>query len=195
MFTFGHGRSGSEDLADLLTGAGIRAVTDIRRYPGSRTNPAANLDVLREMFHAHGIGYRWEERLGGRRSLPTGTDPPDMWWQVEAFRAYAGWTRSAPFRQALAELVGEGSDGAAIPKAMPQGAPTAMSTMSVTAPASARPSISSDTVTSRLASATSAGFFRRRNRSRWVIAFLLSDEASFINGTVISIDGGQSYKY
>ena len=35
----------------------------------------------------------------------------------------------------------------------------------------------------------------RRNRSRWVIAFLLSDEASFINGTVISIDGGQSYKY
>ena len=29
----------------------------------------------------------------------------------------------------------------------------------------------------------------------YVVAFLLSDEASFINGAVIPIDGGQSYKY
>ncbi len=28
-----------------------------------------------------------------------------------------------------------------------------------------------------------------------LVAFLLSGEAGFINGTVIPIDGGQSYKY
>lgn len=29
----------------------------------------------------------------------------------------------------------------------------------------------------------------------YLVSFLLSDEAKFINGTVIPIDGGQSYKY
>ena len=29
----------------------------------------------------------------------------------------------------------------------------------------------------------------------YLVAFLLSDESSFINATVIPIDGGQSYKY
>ena len=28
-----------------------------------------------------------------------------------------------------------------------------------------------------------------------VVAFLLSGEASFVNGLVVTIDGGQSYKY
>jgi NAD(P)-dependent dehydrogenase (short-subunit alcohol dehydrogenase family) len=28
-----------------------------------------------------------------------------------------------------------------------------------------------------------------------VVAFLLSDDASFINAAVVPIDGGQSYKY
>ena len=29
----------------------------------------------------------------------------------------------------------------------------------------------------------------------YLVAFLLSDQAEFINATVIPIDGGQSYKY
>jgi NAD(P)-dependent dehydrogenase (short-subunit alcohol dehydrogenase family) len=28
-----------------------------------------------------------------------------------------------------------------------------------------------------------------------VVAFLLSDDASYVNATVVPIDGGQSYKY
>lgn len=37
--------------------------------------------------------------------------------------------------------------------------------------------------------------FGRPDEVGYVVAFLLSDEATFINATVVPIDGGQSYKY
>src|SRR5690554_657501 len=37
--------------------------------------------------------------------------------------------------------------------------------------------------------------FGRPEEVGYLVAFLLSDEAGFINGTCINIDGGQSYKY
>lgn len=37
--------------------------------------------------------------------------------------------------------------------------------------------------------------FGRAEEVAGVVAFLLSDDASFVNGTLIPIDGGQSYKY
>ncbi|MGP7961185.1 DUF488 family protein [Sanguibacter sp. A247] len=35
----------------------------------------------------------------------TGGTSPDTWWRVEAFRAYASWTRTATFRDALDDLL------------------------------------------------------------------------------------------
>ena len=37
--------------------------------------------------------------------------------------------------------------------------------------------------------------FGRPEEVAGVVAFLLSDDASFVNGSLIPIDGGQSYKY
>ncbi len=37
--------------------------------------------------------------------------------------------------------------------------------------------------------------FGRPEEVGYLVAFLLSDEATFINATVVPIDGGQSYKY
>jgi uncharacterized protein (DUF488 family) len=109
LVTFGHGRLEPDELGALLSGAGIEQVVDIRRFPGSRTNPAAARGRVPEILEARGIGYRWDERLGGRRSLPPEQDAssPDPWWQVKQFRAYAGWTRSPEFREGLEELVQE----------------------------------------------------------------------------------------
>lgn len=107
LVTVGHGRLGTSDLPDLLRAAGLEQVVDIRRYPGSRTNEAAGKDVLPALVEGVGIAYRWDERLGGRRRLTAeeNADPPDPWWQVSMFGAYAAWTRSAECRDAFATLV------------------------------------------------------------------------------------------
>lgn len=61
-------------------------------------------ESLTELLHGRGIAYRWDERLGGRRSVDR-ANSPDSWWQVDAFRAYAGWTREPDFVSALDELL------------------------------------------------------------------------------------------
>lgn len=107
MLTFGHGRLGRDELTALLQDAGVELVVDVRRFPGSRRNSAAARDELPPLLAEAGIDYRWEERLGGRRSLTKEerAQSPDGWWRVAAFRAYAGWTRTPEFRAALDDLL------------------------------------------------------------------------------------------
>jgi uncharacterized protein (DUF488 family) len=52
-----------------------------------------------------GIGYQWEQRLGGRRRLPASATSVDRWWTVAAFRAYAAHTRTAEFASALDDVM------------------------------------------------------------------------------------------
>ncbi|ATG50668.1 hypothetical protein CFK38_03380 [Brachybacterium vulturis] len=106
LLTVGHGRLERDQLADLLTGAGITQLVDVRRFPGSRTNDAAARGAVEEICTGAGIGYRWDERLGGRRRLTKDEDAasPDTWWRVTQFRAYAGWTRSDQFRAGISAL-------------------------------------------------------------------------------------------
>jgi uncharacterized protein (DUF488 family) len=110
LLTVGHGTASREQLLDLLAGAGVAKLVDVRRFPGSRAHPHVRREALAEWLPAAGIGYRWEERLGGRRRLADGS--PDVWWQVPAFRAYAGHMRTAEFAAAMEVLLGE--PGAAV---------------------------------------------------------------------------------
>lgn len=107
LLTVGHGRDGREQLAARLTGAGVRLVVDVRRYPGSRSNPDVARDALTVWLPEIGIGYRWEERLGGRRRLPAGEPIVDGWWTVEQFAAYAAHTRTPEFVAALDAVLAE----------------------------------------------------------------------------------------
>jgi uncharacterized protein (DUF488 family) len=106
LLTVGHGRLDEEGLGSLLRGAGVELLVDVRRFPGSRANPAVRRDALPSWLPRRGIDYRWEERLGGRRKLPE-SDTEDLWWQVDAFRAYAAHTRTPEFADALAEVLTE----------------------------------------------------------------------------------------
>lgn len=106
LLTVGHGRLDEQGLGALLRGASVEQLVDVRRFPGSRTNPAVSRDALPRWLPDTGISYRWEERLGGRRPTPSG-GVEDPWWQVDAFRAYAAHTRTTEFRHAMADLITE----------------------------------------------------------------------------------------
>jgi len=105
LLTLGHGALDRDGLAALLEGASVRRLVDIRRFPGSRNNPAAKRPALEELTADLGIDYRWDERLGGRRRLDADDPGRDTWWRVAQFRAYAAWTRSSDFRAGLADLL------------------------------------------------------------------------------------------
>lgn len=105
--TVGHGRLNRHQLGDLLAGAGIGLVVDVRRFPGSRTNPDVRREALAAWLPERGIAYRWEERLGGRRHRRAGEPEVDTWWTVPSFRAYAAYTRTVEFGAALDMLLAE----------------------------------------------------------------------------------------
>jgi uncharacterized protein (DUF488 family) len=105
LLTLGHGTLDRDALGSLLADAGTDLLVDVRRFPGSRHNPDVSRDALSEWLPEAGIGYRWEERLGGRRRRDKDADPDaDGWWRVEAFRAYAAHTRTPEFLGALDDL-------------------------------------------------------------------------------------------
>lgn len=103
----GHGTLSTQSLGDLLTAAGVTGVVDVRRFPASRRQPHLARDVLGPALAEHGLSYRWDERLGGRRSLPRDQPVVDVWWTVLAFRAYAAHTRTDAFLAGLGELLGD----------------------------------------------------------------------------------------
>ncbi|OBH32332.1 hypothetical protein A9X03_06315 [Mycobacterium sp. E1715] len=107
LLTVGHGTADRERLADLLAGAGVALVVDVRRYPASRTNPDVRREALECWLPDRGIEYRWEPRLGGRRHVAAGEPEPDAWWTVAAFRAYAAYTRTPEFGAALDEVLAD----------------------------------------------------------------------------------------
>jgi uncharacterized protein (DUF488 family) len=104
LLTFGHGTAGRDELGPLLRAAGIQCVVDVRTAPGSRRNPDVGRAALALWLPEEGIGYRWEQRLGGFRKAAA--DSPDVFWENASFRGYAGYTRHPDFVEAMEELLG-----------------------------------------------------------------------------------------
>ncbi len=72
LFTIGHSNHSLERLIQLLEGAGVAAVVDVRTSPASRYNPQFNQGNLEQALPRHLITYVFAGRyLGGRPSDPT----------------------------------------------------------------------------------------------------------------------------
>ena len=105
ILTVGHGTASQQELETLLLGTDVASVVDVRRHPGSRRHPHVARDRLEEWLPAAGIDYRWEERLGGRRSRVEGS--PNTGLRDPAFQGYADHLDTAEFREAIAEVLAE----------------------------------------------------------------------------------------
>lgn len=103
LFTIGHGTADGERLVELLSEAGIVQLVDVRTAPGSRRNPDVAREALARRLPEHGIGYRWEARLGGWRRDPPGS--PDTALRNRSFAGYAHHMRTREFQEALDELL------------------------------------------------------------------------------------------
>jgi uncharacterized protein (DUF488 family) len=105
LLTFGHGTASAEQMTGLLRDAGVSALVDVRTAPGSRRHPHVARAALERWLPEAGLGYRWDKRLGGfRRPEP---DSPDVAWQVDMFRGYAGHMRTAGFLAAADQLLAQ----------------------------------------------------------------------------------------
>jgi uncharacterized protein (DUF488 family) len=99
LLTVGHGTTSAQELAAVLTGAGVELVVDVRRHPGSRRHPDMGAEAMRAWLAEAGIDYLWEPRLGGRRPVAPGS--PDTALREPAFRGYAAHMRGPEFAAGL----------------------------------------------------------------------------------------------
>ena len=103
IFTIGHSTHEAGNFVELLRGAGIDLLTDVRRFPSSRRLPWFNSTELERSLGAVAIEYVHVEALGGRRDPDP--DSPNGGWRVGQFRGYADHMASREFRDALDRLI------------------------------------------------------------------------------------------
>lgn len=101
--TLGHGTLDPDEFVELVKGAGIAEVVDIRRYPGSRRYPHFGTDAMAKWLPDAGVAYRWMEPLGGRRR-PDPTSP-NVGLRNDQFRAYADHMDTELFRSGVRYLL------------------------------------------------------------------------------------------
>jgi uncharacterized protein (DUF488 family) len=109
FFTIGHSTRSLEELIELLGGARIDLLADIRTVPRSRTNPQFNRDTLPGALSASGISYEHIAALGGLRGKAR-TVPQDVngLWRNASFHNYADHALSQPFHAGLEQLLDDG---------------------------------------------------------------------------------------
>lgn len=103
VWTVGHSTRNAEEFMKILKAHGIEVLVDVRMFPGSRRYPQFNKPALSESLSEHGIEYKHEPRLGGRRTPRA--DSHNTAWKNAQFRGYADHMESEEFRNAVEELL------------------------------------------------------------------------------------------
>lgn len=109
FFTIGHSNRSLDAFLELLKGADVRLLADIRTIPRSRANPQFNQETLPASLAAAGIAYDPVAALGGRRRKSR--DVPhevNALWTNQSFHNYADYALSDAFCTGLDHLIEQG---------------------------------------------------------------------------------------
>ncbi len=104
IFTIGHSTHPLEHFLALLDQHEIKALVDIRRFPGSRKHPQFNQDSLAAALSNAGVEYKWLEALGGRRHK-TLDESPNLGLVNQSFRNYADYMPTDDFQEGVGQLL------------------------------------------------------------------------------------------
>ena len=109
FYTIGHSTHPLADFIDLLRGAGVAYLVDVRTVPRSRTNPQFNRETLPQALAAHRMAYEHIAALGGLRGKRRDV-PPEVngFWDNASFHNYADYALGEDFQNGLARLRGIG---------------------------------------------------------------------------------------
>jgi uncharacterized protein (DUF488 family) len=102
-YTIGHSTHPLSRLVELLWGAGVTCLADVRTVPRSRRVPQFNREALVAELPGAGLDYLHVPELGGWRSPRTELDD-NAGWRNRSFRGYADHMRSPEFAAGLGRL-------------------------------------------------------------------------------------------
>lgn len=105
FWTIGHSTTPIDDFLDILRGAQIETIADIRSYPGSRHSPQFGKVEFAKHLHDAGLEYVHIADLGGRRNAQDVDARCNDAWRNRSFRNYADYTLTPSFEDGLAELL------------------------------------------------------------------------------------------
>src|SRR6184192_699062 len=97
IWTIGHSTRKIDIFLLLLKENGIKLVTDVRMYPGSKRYPQFGREALAKSLGDAGIRYEHFPELGGRRKAKP--DSKNTAWRNEMFRGYADYMETNDFRK------------------------------------------------------------------------------------------------
>ena len=103
IWTIGHSTWPIERFVALLQNAGIHALADVRRFPGSKRNPQFGQEQLSHSLRQSGIDYVHFPELGGRRQVQPNS--PNAAWRNAAFRGYADYMMTNAFKGGIERLL------------------------------------------------------------------------------------------
>jgi len=102
VLAVGHSTRPIEELVELLQGAAVATLADVRTIPRSRANPQYEGGALSRALAAAGIVYAHLPALGGLRRARK--DSPNGGWRNASFRGYADHMSTPEFEEGLVQL-------------------------------------------------------------------------------------------